>query len=318
MKRPDGRSVLDDPDHIRIVEEAAVWLARLRGGKPSKAEHEAFNAWLTVDSRHAEAYANLDKLWQGSINLPGMKERHLAVKRAVSRRNFGKGVIAAAVGIGAFRYLADHPFADYRTAVGERRTTTLPDGSTVELAAETRLSLAYTSEKRRLILHGGEVFFTVAKDARRPFVVDAGSGQTVALGTAFGIESRGGKATVVVTESAVSVALGTQSSRVAAGYLVTYDGQKIGAAHESESGAELAWREGRLVFAQAPLGEVVAALNRWRSGHIIVMSPSLAERPITMIVDLNRSDAIVSQLAQAVPIRIVNIASYATLLFQAG
>lgn len=318
MKRPDGRSVLDDPDHVRIVEEAAVWLATLHGGKSSKAEREAFKAWLTVDSRHAEAYANLDKLWEGSINLPGMKERHHAAKKAVNRRNFGKGVIVAALGLGAYGYLADHPFADYRTAVGERRTITLPDGSTIELAAETRLSLAYTSERRRLVLYDGEVFFTVAKDARRPFVVDAGSGQTVALGTAFGIESRGGKATVIVTESAVSVALGAQSSRVAAGYLVTYDRQKIGAAHESESGAELAWREGRLVFTQAPLGEVVAALNRWRSGRLIVMSPALAARPITMIVDLNRSDAIVSQLAQAVSIRIVNIAGYVTLLLQAG
>lgn len=318
MKRPDASSVSDDPDHVRIVEEAAVWFATMRGGKPSGDERKALKAWLARDVRHADAYANMDRLWKGSIGLPGMQERHRSAQKAINRRNFGKGVLVAAVGLGAWRYFADYPFADYRTGAGERRTVSLSDGSTVELAAETRLSLAFTPDQRCLVLHDGEAFFTVAANAGRPFVVDAGSGRTMALGTAFGIEVRYNKATVVVTESAVNVTLGSQSTRVAAGSLVTYDNRHIGAAHESDTGAELAWREGRLVFTQAPLGEVVAALNRWRSGRLIVMSPALAARPITMIVDLNRSDAIVSQLAQAVPIRIVNIAGYATLLFQAN
>lgn len=56
------------------------------------------------------------------------------------------------------------------------------------------------------------------------------------------------------------------------------------------------------------------ALNRWRSGRIVVMSNSLAQRPITLIVNLNRTETIVAQLAE-VPIRIVAATPYLTLLF---
>lgn len=58
------------------------------------------------------------------------------------------------------------------------------------------------------------------------------------------------------------------------------------------------------------------AHNRWRSGRIVVMSNSLAQRPITLIVNLNRTDTIVAQLAE-VPIRIVAATPYLTLLFPA-
>lgn len=57
------------------------------------------------------------------------------------------------------------------------------------------------------------------------------------------------------------------------------------------------------------------ALNRWRSGRIVVMSNSLAQQPITLIVNLNRTDTIVAQLAEAMPIRIVATTPYLTLLF---
>jgi transmembrane sensor len=47
------------------------------------------------------------------------------------------------------------------------------------------------------------------------------------------------------------------------------------------------------------------------------MSNSLAERPITLIVNLNRTETIVAQLAEALPIRIVAATPYLTLLFPA-
>lgn len=307
-----------DPDHTRIVEEAAVWFATLHGGAPSKEDRKALQAWLAADPRHAEAYANMDRLWAGSIDLPGLKQRHLAVRKAISRRRFGKAVVVAAVGTAAWQYLATYPFADYRTAKGERRTITLTDGSTVDLAAETRLSVAFTPQKRDLVLHEGEAFFSVAPAIGRPFTVEAGAGHVTALGTAFGIDYRDDSTTVVVTENAVDVTLKRQSAHIAAGSMVTYYGSSIGKPQEAELATEFAWREGRLIFTQAPLGRVVQALNPWRSGRLVVMSGALAARPITLIVDLDRTDAIVSQLAKTVPMRIVNVTPYVTLLFAAG
>lgn len=317
MERSSDSQASDDPEHARIVEEAATWFAMMHGGKPSGRDKAALKAWLAADPRHAEAYADIGRLWEGAIDLPGMKDRHLAVQKTITRRRLGKALVVGAVGFGVWRYLASHPFADYRTATGERRTVTLADGSTVDLAAQTKLSVSFTVRQRDLTLHEGEAFFTVAPDADRPFVVNAGTGRTTALGTAFGVEYRDNSATVIVTESAVNVALGNESARVSAGSLLTYDSRHIGPPRQSEVGTELAWREGRLVFTQAPLGEAVQALNRWRSGRLVVMGGSLAVRPITLIVNLDRSDAIVTQLAEAVPMRIVTVTPYLTLLLPA-
>jgi transmembrane sensor len=317
MERAADSQVTDDPDHVRIVEEAAVWFATMHGGKPSGNDKNALKVWLAADPRHAEAYADIDRLWTGAIELPGMKDRHFTAQKALTRRRLGKAAIIGAVGVGAWRYPASHPFADFRTTTGERRTVTLADGSIVDLAAETKMSVAFTRERRGLTLHDGEAFFTVAKDAGRPFIVEAGSGRTTALGTAFGVDYRDDSVTVAVTESAVDVVLGSESTQISAGSLVTYDNRHIGKPRQSEIGTELAWREGRLIFTQAPLGQAVQALNRWRSGRIVVMSNSLAERPITLIVNLNRTETIVAQLAEALPIRIVAATPYLTLLFPA-
>jgi len=298
-----------------MFEQAAVWFATMQGGSPSKADRQSLQVWLAADARHAEAYASVERLWRGSIELPDLRERHDVVRRAVTRRRIGKALVVATVGFGIWRVLETHPFADYQTATGERRAVTLADGSVVDLAADTRLSASLNPDARRLVLHEGEAFFTVAADSARPFTVEAGKGRTTAYGTAFGIEYRDGSAMIVVTEHAVGVALDGQSVQVAAGSAISYEGDKIGLVRRAE--AELAWREGRLVFADALLGNVVAALNRWRSGRLVIMSNALAKRPVTLIVDLQRSDAIVSQLAEALPIRIVNVTSYLTLLFPA-
>ena len=86
MERAADNQVTDDPDHVRIVEEAAVWFATMHGGKPSSSDKNALKAWLAADPRHAEAYADIDRLWTGAIELPGMKDRHFSAQKALTRR----------------------------------------------------------------------------------------------------------------------------------------------------------------------------------------------------------------------------------------
>ena len=144
----------------------------------------AFKAWLDEDPAHAQAYANAERLWTRSGDLPETKARKKKAK--LTRRDLGKAVLALGAAGAAWSYLSDHPFADYRTSSGERRRISLPDGSRVDLAPQSRLSMTFDGQVRRLTLHEGEAFFNVATD-RRPFTVEAGRGITTALGTAFGL-----------------------------------------------------------------------------------------------------------------------------------
>ena len=64
----------------------------------------------------------------------------------------------------------------YETAVGERSTFTLSDGSIVTLNTNSELTVHYSDTRREARLARGEANFEVAKNRAKPFVVRAGDG----------------------------------------------------------------------------------------------------------------------------------------------
>lgn len=303
----------------RIAVEAADWLVKAVGGKMTAREQAAFDAWLAADPEHAEVYANVERLWRGSSELPEIKSRNTKARKTASkltRRDAGKAIIALGLGFVGWRYFADHPFADYRTGTGERQSIDTPDGTRIDLAAQSRLSLVFDDRARRITLHEGEAFFRVAKDPR-PFRVTAGEGVTTALGTAFGVRYREHKARVIVTEHATRVTLGGGSAQVDAGYEVEYE-TRLGAVEQGDPGEALSWRDGRLVFNGTPLGEVVDAINLWRRGTIAVVGGDLARRPVTLIADVNRLGAIDEEIERSMRVRAVKITPLLILLLPAS
>ena len=76
------------------------------------------------------------------------------------------------------------------TAKGSKGRFTLPDGSVVWLNSETKLTYPnqFTGDRRFVSLEG-EAYFEVAKDAKKPFVVQAGEIDVEVLGTCFDLDS---------------------------------------------------------------------------------------------------------------------------------
>src|SRR5690606_23127337 len=73
----------------------------------------------------------------------------------------------------------------HTTEVGEHRTFSLPDGSTITLNTNSELKVTYDKDFRNIRLLRGEAHFEVARDLDRPFLVYAGNGLVRAVGTAF-------------------------------------------------------------------------------------------------------------------------------------
>ena len=63
----------------------------------------------------------------------------------------------------------------------------LPDGSIVELNTSSTAAIAFSPAERRVRLTQGEGHFSVAKDAGRPFVVEARGLAVRAVGTMFNV-----------------------------------------------------------------------------------------------------------------------------------
>ncbi len=336
-----------------LIEEALRWLVVLRDKAASDADRAAFERWLKADPRHEAAWERAKLVWMrvGKIG-PAFAARAAAeaaahaaalaaarVSAAVAspprlvatpsmrlgppprakmpgRRRFlyaAAAVTAVAVPAGIL-LVRPGLFADHGTAVGERRTVSLEDGSTVELAGASSLSVDFAADLRRVVLHAGEAFFTVARDATRPFVVEAAAGRTQALGTAFDVKRQGDDVTVAVAEHGVAVSTADGKVVVQQGQQVRYGARRLGAAQDADLGQVEAWRRDRLIFQETPLGEVIADLERYRGGRIVVTDSRLRAIPVTAVFDTRQADAALDTIASALPIRLHRLTGLLVIL----
>lgn len=296
-------------------EAAADWVVRLQAGDLGEADALAFDAWLQAAPANARAYDQALAVWTAYGRNAGRIAEALAQRREpISRRRawFAAGAMAAAAA-GAMVLLPQFqsPRTEvYATGVGQHRTLTLADGSTLAMNAATRLSVTLRRDRRDVTLEQGEVIFDVAHDAGRPFEIAAGDRTVRVVGTQFDVRRRGGELSVTVARGAVEV----RPSEGAAGrtYRLRPD-QRLdhheGAPHVEVAAVDaqevLGWRSGRLVYREQPLRDVVADLNHQFPTQIRVEDPELAATPISGVLVLDDQDAVIRRLALLVPISAV-------------
>lgn len=290
-----------------IYMEALEWFVRIKDEKASPEDQRAFAQWIAADPAHAVAYERAQALWD-RFDIVKPEYERLRKAGRIGRRDFFLGGLAAAI-VAPGAYVLTRPglFADYTTGIGERRAFTLPDGSTVELGSYSSLSVNFTGEERRLTLHRGQGFFTVAPDISRPFVAEAGAGATRALGTQFDMKFTDDTVTVTVVEHSVSVELpAVDPVEVGEGWQVSYSAGGIDPAHRTDLGTAQAWRQDRIVFEDVPLRTVLRELERYRRGRIVLMDESIGNIPVTAIFETRRAEAALKTIANTLPIRVLN------------
>ena len=327
-----------------LVEEALRWLVVLRGRSASDSDRAAFAQWLAADPRHQAAWTQAESVWMrvGKFG-PAFGNRQAKVPRrlpvvaapaatpppakpargpvrthvkAGGRRRFLFVTAAVAAVAAPAAVLLSRPdlLADHATKVGERRKITLEDGSTVELAGSSSLSVDFSPAARRVVLHDGEAFFDVARDGARPFVVQAADGSSEARGTRFDVKRRGSEVTVAVVEHAVAVSSAGGRVVVEQGQQVRYGGRGLGKAHEADLGQVEAWRRDRLVFHETPLAEVVADLERYRGGRIVMTDARLHGIPVTAVFDARQADEALDTIADSLSLRLRRLTGLLVIL----
>lgn len=169
---------------------------------------------------------------------------------------------------------------------------TLDDGSRVQLAPESKLSIpAAFGPKLRAVKLEGTATFDIAKGAQ-PFQVHARDAVLVARGTAFTVRAypSDNAVSLVVREGVVEVRRGeTRQDVPAGGSLRLAAGEATRAATEAERSEIDGWRSGVLSIANRPLREVLPALRRWYGLQIVVQKDALLDRPVTFRASLDSS-----------------------------
>jgi transmembrane sensor len=273
-----------------IYDEAAYWTAKIDAGPMSPESQAALEAWLAADTRHFGALA------QGSallVPMHGLAPMRLAEPAEPTRRRFFLGgSIAAGLAViaGAASYVIRGWGEErYRTQIGEMRVIPLSDGSVVFLNTNSEISVRYTQSQRYIELLHGEALFDVAKNKKRPFIVQTGTTQVRAVGTSFNVKALPDQPVQVLVREGV-VEVKRPGVLVAPAILVAMNSRAIAPrdapivakpVETSEVGRELAWRVGRIAFHGETLAEAAAEFARYSDVRIQIEDPEIANQKVT-------------------------------------
>ncbi len=245
------------------------------------------DTWQDVARVTLRDYATAAKVGAEAQNKPWPTRR---IRRAV-------GVALAGLAVAALLAVMQPWQANdtYATNVGELRTVILKDGTRISLNTSTRVRAALASAQRTVIVEEGEVLFEVAKDPCRPFVVQVGDREVVALGTVFSVRltptseigSNALDVTLIEGQVRVRAASGESFKAPEARPVLLKPGDRLRFSElggEAAKGAQrvtmqmdrphvdqlMAWRRSEAVFDDVPLSDAVVEMNRY-SRHPIVL-----------------------------------------------
>jgi len=175
---------------------------------------------------------------------------------------------------------------DYATAVGQRRTVALPDGSTLVLDTNSDVRVRFGRATRDVDLLRGRAQFHVKSNRSRPFVVHAQGGTVTDVGTTFQVGLDGDKADVTLLEGEVDVATQQDGQRHQVSLqprqqLVFDRAGVIGPVRPVDVATAEGWTSGKLYVDNWRLPALLAEMNRYSTTQLEIGDPSLDELRIS-------------------------------------
>ncbi len=201
------------------------------------------------------------------------------------------------------------PMMETIAAAGERTRITLADGSVVHLNSGSRLAYPLRFvEKERSVRLDGEAFFEVEASRESPFTVTTPQGvQVTAHGTRFNVEGYADdevvRTTLVRGAVDVQTAEGKRQTLRAGQQSVWQRGEEALKKQTADTVAVKAWIEGRLVFRDATLAEVVRRLSRLYQVDICLHDAERADYTIRATFRDERIDTLLDYLCRAASLR---------------
>jgi len=202
------------PEHIRAYWEIAKTYVEL----PAASAKDTVNVEDLIAYARSDARDNVVPLRVSPDTNTSSPPRTELVRAETSERGgrspptlrsghafFAVASIAFALVTAGAVYWQMHRYPLHTTDIGERRSITLADGSTVDLNAHSKLRIEFSNTERRVELLEGQALFQVAKDKHRAFLVQSGDALVRAVGTQFDVSHKDSDTTVTVIEGRVAV-----------------------------------------------------------------------------------------------------------------
>ena len=308
-------------------------IAKKVSGQSTEIEDKKFEEWLESTPEAKDSYTEIQNIWSNvhfsheNKELISQEEVSEKIwnstfekenKKKNRRRNGFKILKLAAIFIVFFAALFIALFVvdinkeevpqvttiSKQTLPGQKSTITLQDGTIVYLNSGSKISYKsnYNNSVRIIDLEG-QAFFEVFKDRSKPFVVGCKNIEVKALGTSFDVNAYKGFP-IQVSLLTGSVKVIAASSSDSQKELVLNPGEFFTVNEDGTFKSKgtfnpyeiLAWKDGRLIFKDATIREIVPKLELWFGVQIHNYSVVDPNRPFKTTFEKENLDNILMNI----------------------
>ncbi len=291
---------------------------------------QKFRQWITDPEERKEKDQALEALWNETradftaadeAGWERLATEIAARKRHVRLRLWRRTALGAAAVLILGLFVAQHLLLSkrieraeqdrtlcYVTSPGSKGEFTLPDGSSVWLNGNSRLTLSeqFNGALRSVKLEG-EGFFDVTRNPERPFIVEIGKRRIEVLGTAFDVKSYAHLDYQEVVLVRGSVDIRSENGQVVRlkpneRYVAQTQGDEMTVSMVNASDYSH-WMDRLLIFDNKPFGNILISLERWYNMEFDIARNVDLKAHLSFNVKYESVDEILRAISLIIPIR---------------
>lgn len=274
-------------------------LTKILSGEGTAEEQKLFEQWLSEKKDNERLFKEYEAIWnnvdvqldvdtesalsnlQGRLHVITMKKSSNIIKIFVAVAS-----VAAILLLGLFLFREDQSTLRL-THNNLELAQILPDGTKIWLNKKAELFYPEVFEgKTRLVQLRGEAYFEVAKDANKPFIIQAGDATITVLGTAFNVRAVDDNVSIQVTEGKVSFSNKETHVKLSVGDEAIANSDGTIEKREFKNNNFLAWKTKEMYFANEPIGNVVNELSIYFNTPISITKEGFDTTHVTVHVQL--------------------------------
>jgi ferric-dicitrate binding protein FerR (iron transport regulator) len=288
-------------------------IADFLSGNISDEDHEQLEAWKQASKANRESLELLGKVASAGHQRSRMLFAEDSFRNILTRAQKPTGfrillsdpltrsilkvaatLLLVAAAAFALNYFAGFPaententhqetFVVKSTLSGQKSKIFLPDGSSLWLnaASKIRYQTDFNDSIRKVFLEG-EAYFTVRKDASRPFVVEANNTEVTALGTEFNVNAYPEWEQIRVSLSEGIVRVRKLDHEMSSDNAVLLHPGEMATIPRNENHITktnfdplkmVAWKDGVIYFKDADFEEITHTLEKWYGVRFVYDRP---------------------------------------------
>lgn len=299
-----------DRQQTQLQLQANTWLEKQKVGLTAS-QKQAFIQWLNTSKAHQTAYQESVQVERLLMQFSEHEIEQLNTpkpKRFLSTWAIAACAACLMLTITGYQLWPNEVSptqytAHYKSNRGEQFDIALPDGSQLSVDAKTQISLDFNPNSRKNKLVQGRVFFNVASDLQRPFIVSTDDTKITVLGTRFSVDKKKHSTRISVEHGRVKIQNNHHLIELVQGQHVVFN--ELGMDVQTIDPTLVdAWRSGRLVFSNAPLVEVCAEFNRYHDTEFTFSDDQVAALKVSGTFSAVQLDNFLNLLPHVLPVEI--------------